>query len=376
MWDLGWYTAKEKRAAKNDGWEEIPDNLILKDIYGVGWPFDYYGHDVMLVDRNKRDLRQAFMKQPSAADLLPKKLYVAVERYLGLTSAQWRGVGEGLEAAITGVVIGVGLALVATVGAPFALLALGIGLGLTTVAGVDIGLEIRDLARGDLPREEQERRTAALVTGITAAIVTGAASAKAYRIASPKGTPPPVRGRPGSGADRVAPRIAPKQAEPAVAPPAAEATSKEEIGATPGERLLLSEPRSAKAWRDTPGVASGVDLPTLEGSQRWLRGTGADAGRVPGQIARRLAGRRFSSFDEFREAFWQEVAQDPTLRRQFGPNSVREMQAGRAPFAPGSGRLGGRIKYEIDHMIEIQYGGGVYDMNNMIVRTPVNHVGK
>ena len=39
-----------------------------------------------------------------------------------------------------------------------------------------------------------------------------------------------------------------------------------------------------------------------------------------------------------------------------------------SPAGP-SGRVGGRIKYEIDHMNEIQDGGGVYDMNNLIVRT-------
>lgn len=142
----------------------------------------------------------------------------------------------------------------------------------------------------------------------------------------------------------------------------------------PNTTRLLPAPRSAETIRNSPGLASGHNLPTIEG--RWLHGTGADAGRVPGQIAERLSGKTFESFDQFRESFWREVAQDSNLSAQFGPNSLREMQAGRAPFALGSSRVGGRVKYEIDHMVDIQQGGGVYDMNNLIIRTPVNHIGK
>jgi filamentous hemagglutinin len=97
---------------------------------------------------------------------------------------------------------------------------------------------------------------------------------------------------------------------------------------------------------------------------------------LPGQIAERLQGRSFNTFGDFREAFWREVSADSVLNRQFGSSSLIEMQSGRAPYAPGIGRAGGRIKYEIDHMNEIQDGGGVYDMNNLIIRTPVNHIGK
>ena len=145
---------------------------------------------------------------------------------------------------------------------------------------------------------------------------------------------------------------------------------------TSEESLLLPAPRAAAAWRNTPGTAFGNNLSVIGKGQQWLRGTGADAGRIPGQIAKRLSGRQFNAFDNFREAFWKAVAADSDLSQQFGPSSLREMTAGRAPFAPASGQVGGRIKYEIDHLNEIQNGGGVYDMNNLIIRTPLNHVGK
>jgi filamentous hemagglutinin len=145
---------------------------------------------------------------------------------------------------------------------------------------------------------------------------------------------------------------------------------------TTQETLLLEDARTSLQLRNSLGLAHGRDLPVINSGEQWLRGTSANAGRVPGQIADRLAGRSFASFDEFRQAFWDEVAHDPVLSQQFGPNSLREMQAGRAPFAPPSEQVGGRIKYEIDHMTEIQYGGNVYDMNNLIIRTPVSHIGK
>lgn len=146
--------------------------------------------------------------------------------------------------------------------------------------------------------------------------------------------------------------------------------------ATSEGRRLLPAGRTAEELRNLPGLAFGRDLPIIEDGQRWLRGSGADAGRVPGQIAERLSGRTFESFKDFREAFWREVAGDPVLRQQFGKNSLREMEAGRAPFAPGPGRAGGRVKYELDHMVEIQDGGAVYDLRNIVIRTPVNHIGK
>jgi RHS repeat-associated protein len=148
-----------------------------------------------------------------------------------------------------------------------------------------------------------------------------------------------------------------------------------QVETTPPIPLLL-DARTSLQWRNSPGIAYGRNLPIINEGDQWLRGTSANAGRVPGQIANRLSGRSFESFDKFREAFWEEVANDPALSRQFGPNSLREMQAGRAPFAPPSEQVGGRIKYEIDHMTEIQDHGNVYDMNNLIIRTPVNHIGK
>ena len=49
---------------------------------------------------------------------------------------------------------------------------------------------------------------------------------------------------------------------------------------------------------------------------------------------------------------------------------------GYAPKAPTTQQSGGRVKYELDHNDEIQHGGNVYDMNNIIIRTSLNHIKK
>lgn len=140
--------------------------------------------------------------------------------------------------------------------------------------------------------------------------------------------------------------------------------------------LLLPRPTSVgSARRAEPGVAShGGSLPTIGQGDTWLRGTSGNAGRVPNQVAEQMAGKQFNNFDEFRQEFWRTAANDPNLRRQFGADSLREMQAGRAPYAVRTQQQGGRIKYELDHNQELQNGGNVYDLNNIVIRTPLNHI--
>ncbi|WP_341350711.1 hypothetical protein [Vibrio gazogenes] len=36
--------------------------------------------------------------------------------------------------------------------------------------------------------------------------------------------------------------------------------------------------------------------------------------------------------------------------------------------------MGGRVKFELHHVEEIQHGGKVYDVDNIRVTTPKNHI--
>lgn len=139
---------------------------------------------------------------------------------------------------------------------------------------------------------------------------------------------------------------------------------------------LLDPPAAVGAVRRFyPGVAShGGSLPRITEGTAWLQGSQGNAGRIPAQIAEQLSGMQFRNFDHFRQEFWKAVYRDPVLRQQFSPSNQTLMRAGNAPFAPETQQVGGRMRYEIDHLDELQYGGNVYDMDNLIIRTPLNHI--
>ncbi len=145
---------------------------------------------------------------------------------------------------------------------------------------------------------------------------------------------------------------------------------------TADDVLLLPSPTAVGSGRRAePGVAShGGSLPTIGQGDTWLRGTSGNAGRVPSQVAEQLSGQEFRNFDHFRQEFWKAAANDPVLRRQFDTADQFRMQNGYAPRAPVDQQVGGRVKYELDHNQELQNGGNVYDMNNIVIRTPLNHI--
>ncbi|MFZ3285063.1 S-type pyocin domain-containing protein [Pseudomonas sp.] len=124
--------------------------------------------------------------------------------------------------------------------------------------------------------------------------------------------------------------------------------------------------------RLTPGTVTGVGEDV---SGIWLAGAGTGIGApIPTRIADRLRGREFSSFDKFRKAFWEEVANDSELLNQFKSTNQGKLIDGRSPFAPKSEHHGEKAKYEIHHIEHIQDGGAVYDVDNLAVMTPKRHV--
>ncbi|MFG3046718.1 LamG-like jellyroll fold domain-containing protein [Streptomyces sp. NPDC048241] len=143
---------------------------------------------------------------------------------------------------------------------------------------------------------------------------------------------------------------------------------------TDGEACPLALPasRSATQHRNSPGPASGgYSLPKVAGG--WMRGSHGNAARVPGQIADKLRGRQFKSFNDFREAFWAEVGNDPDLSPQFTPQNVAAMRNGNAPHVGEGQAFGGHNTLILHHATPIQRGGGVYDMGNLLVVTPRFH---
>jgi hypothetical protein len=136
--------------------------------------------------------------------------------------------------------------------------------------------------------------------------------------------------------------------------------------------LMAKARRSADVVRNAPGMAQGgAKLKMIDG--QWLRGTAGNAGNFPGQVADRLRGQSFKNFDDFRNAFWKEVARDQNLASQFSKANVQRMLKGSAPKVPKSQSLGQRGSYELHHVKPLNGGGGVYDLDNLIIVTPRYH---
>ncbi|WP_256726012.1 putative T7SS-secreted protein [Streptomyces sp. IMTB 2501] len=130
--------------------------------------------------------------------------------------------------------------------------------------------------------------------------------------------------------------------------------------------------KSAEELRKSPGsVTGGHTLQDVPGN--WLKGSEGNVGRIPGQVARALQGRQFNNFNEFRSAFWEEVSKHPELANQFSQSAQTAMSDGKAPFTVTGQQAGGRGRYELHHVQPIQRGGGVYDLDNIIVVTPRYH---
>ena len=107
----------------------------------------------------------------------------------------------------------------------------------------------------------------------------------------------------------------------------------------------------------------------------WLEKAGEGLGApIPSQVADKLRGKEFSSFDAFREAFWSAVAEDSSLLSQFSRSNQRLINRGCAPFTFPEEQVGGRQRYEVHHKEEIQHGGKVYDVENLCVVTPKRHI--
>jgi hypothetical protein len=122
--------------------------------------------------------------------------------------------------------------------------------------------------------------------------------------------------------------------------------------------------------RKLPGTATGNGK-NISGT--WLRGTDRNAGLFPKSVADKLKGKEFKNFDEFRQAFWKEVANDPHLASQFELQQVERMREGQAPFVKTTQRLGEQRNYILHHKTPINQGGGVYDMDNLYIVTPRYH---
>lgn len=183
--------------------------------------------------------------------------------------------------------------------------------------------------------------------------------------------------------------------------------------------LLLPLPAgyglSATERRGLPGRAYLGEwthrLPRVTAPCAWMRGTDKQLSRIPYHIALMLDNRDFASFDALRKRIWQLIAGDALVSDIYADPGRRQraISEGIAPLAPegqqinrttaDSYRLSGTVKhrvsgsrpgldsvileservpedlasYQLHHHRPIHREGGVYEISNLIVVTPLMH---
>lgn len=101
---------------------------------------------------------------------------------------------------------------------------------------------------------------------------------------------------------------------------------------------------------------------------------GPSGAPIPTRIADQLRGRMYGRWGKMREAIWKAIAADPELSKHFTSASLDDMREGGAPSCPEHGRVGARQTLNIHHVHPIAQGGGVYDLDNLIIMTPRAHI--
>ncbi|MCO8165301.1 S-type pyocin domain-containing protein [Pseudomonas sp. 21LCFQ010] len=148
----------------------------------------------------------------------------------------------------------------------------------------------------------------------------------------------------------------------------------------PDDYILVFPPGSGlpdtyvlfKSPRDLPGTATGYGKPV---TGTWLGESASKHGSpIPAHIANQIRGQEFKSFGKFREAVWAAISRDVEIRTQFARRNTVQLDRGRSPFTIEADQVGGRMRFEMHHVIEIAKGGAVYDIDNIVIVTPKRHI--
>lgn len=124
-----------------------------------------------------------------------------------------------------------------------------------------------------------------------------------------------------------------------------------------------------KNGRNSPDVVTGSGNGNVS---RMMRGTQGNIGLVTKEVANKLRKRSFNNFAEFRSAFWKEVA-NSSYAGEFSTSNITRMGKGLAPKVTKSQRYGKLSSYVLHHKTPIHVGGGVYDLDNLVIVTPRMH---
>ncbi|ANC83488.1 S-type pyocin domain-containing protein [Pseudomonas putida] len=147
------------------------------------------------------------------------------------------------------------------------------------------------------------------------------------------------------------------------------------------ERLIITFPMDSglppilvvfKSPRYEAGTSTGHGAQV---SDTWRKEAASLEGApIPAQIAELLKSREFRNFDAFRRQFWKALANDPELSKQFDEMSLSRMRKnGYSPIVDFPDSHLSQKTFILHHVTPISEGGGVYDMDNIRIVTPLSH---
>ena len=143
-----------------------------------------------------------------------------------------------------------------------------------------------------------------------------------------------------------------------------------EVGVLVHNTCLVNTTKEAGNPRNISGVAIGGE--NLSNPFKSMRGSNGNIGVVPKEVADKLRGREFNSFDDFRNAFWKEYSTS-SYASEFSKANIKRMSQGLAPKEPASQQYKSISSYVLHHKNPIYNGGGVYDLDNLIISSPRMH---
>ena len=134
---------------------------------------------------------------------------------------------------------------------------------------------------------------------------------------------------------------------------------------------------TATQKRNMPGIVTG----TFTSGYKELGMTIISADKttitIPQSVAKQLVGKQYSSFGQFREDFWKAMAKCEYIS-EFSAGDSWAMEHGYSPRVHDRTLYDAQFGkgYNLDHIIEIQDGGNVYDLDNLAIVAPHTHAEK
>jgi len=126
-----------------------------------------------------------------------------------------------------------------------------------------------------------------------------------------------------------------------------------------------------KSPRYLPGIVSGMGGAT---DPNWELSASKGLGSpIPTAVADTLKDRSYAEFRSLKKAIWREISKLPEATKYMTEKNIQLIRKGNSPIAPYAEQNGKNVWYEIHHISPIWKEGAVYDLDNLVINTPLNH---